>query len=282
MPRFARRPAGQRRLPGPWKHGPVPVVGLIGGIGAGKSQVASGLASRGAVVLDADAIGHALLDQRPARTAVVARFGEEVLEPSGTEGEPDRINRKALGRIVFAEPTSLRALEAILHPRMRSTFEKAIRRVSRRREARLVVLDAAVLLEAGWDDLCDAIVFVEASEKVRMARLSASRGWTAEQLAARESAQWPLRRKRERADHLVLNEGTPEDLDRQLGPLWRQLTCRPEWIPSPEEGGESPGRPGPDASAESPFSPPSRARPASRSGGARSKGSRTRGRRKKR
>lgn len=231
MPRYARRPSGQRSLPGPWKNGPVPVVGLIGGIGAGKSRVASGLASRGAAVLDADTIGHALLDQRPARTEVVKRFGQDVLSPPESEGGDPRIDRNVLGRIVFAEPTARRALESILHPKMRATFEKAIRRVARRQEAPLVVLDAAVLLEAGWDDLCDVIVFVDAPEQVRRARLSESRGWSAADLAARQSAQWPLGRKREQADVILKNNGTAEDLEAQLGPLWKKLLRRPEFQP---------------------------------------------------
>ncbi|RUL88117.1 dephospho-CoA kinase [Tautonia sociabilis] len=229
MPRYARRPSGQRRPPGPWKNGPVPVVGLIGGIGAGKSLVAAALAARGAAVLDADAIGHALLDQRPARQEVVARFGEDVLAPPAEEGEAPRIDRKALGRLVFSEETSLRALEAILHPRMRKTFEKAIARISRRREAPLVVLDAAILLEAGWDDLCDSVVFVDAPASSRRERLARSREWSAEQLAAREAAQWPLDRKRARADRVVVNDGSTDELKARVDRLWQDLTRRPPW-----------------------------------------------------
>ncbi|MEW4569943.1 dephospho-CoA kinase [Tautonia sp. JC769] len=266
MPRYARRPSGQRRLPGPWKHGPLPVVGLVGGIGAGKSRVASELAARGAAVLDADAIGHALLDQRPSRNAVVARFGEDVLDASAGEAEEPKIDRAALGGIVFAAPHALRALESILHPRMRSTFEKAIRRVGRRREAPMVVLDAAVLFEAGWDDLCDAIVFVDAPDRVRRARIAESRGWTGEQLAAREASQWPLGRKREQSDHVLNNHGTPEELAARLDALWRVLTRRPDVAADPAGRGDLRDRDEPNVESERPMArsrrlPPGPGRP---------------------
>ncbi|QDV33099.1 dephospho-CoA kinase [Tautonia plasticadhaerens] len=272
MARYARRPSGQRRPPGPWKNGPVPVVGLIGGIGSGKSLAASALAAKGATVLDADAIGHALLDQRPARDEVVARFGDDVLAPEPPEGGPRRVDREALGRIVFDEPTSLKALERILHPRMRKTFEKAINRVARRQEAPMVVLDAAILLEAGWDDLCDAVVFVEAPPAARLARLAASRGWSAEQLSKREQAQLPPARKRERADHVLPNDSTPDALEKRIESLWGRLTRRPAWQPSsddregpPPRGAPAAGdadRPGPRQRSPRPEAP--RARPRGR------------------
>jgi dephospho-CoA kinase len=197
-------------------------VGLVGGIGAGKSLLAEALQRRGAFVLDADAVGHALLQQRPASEAVVRRFGPEILaEPAGP-GQPPRIDRKALGAIVFADPSARRDLEAILHPRMRRTFERAIARTVRGGKHRAVVLDAAVLFEAGWDSLCDCVVFVDAPRDQRLARLAASRGWSDEDLKAREAAQLPLAEKQARSSTTVVNDGTPEALDEQAGRLWRE------------------------------------------------------------
>src|SRR5205823_3993938 len=132
--RYARRPPGNSRPRGPWKHGTIPVLGLIGGIGAGKSFVAAELAARGAFVVDADQVGHALLQQSPARDLIYARFGDDVLDPAGL------IDRGALGTIVFEHPSARADLEAILHPRMRKTFERAIDRAMRRGEAPAVVL----------------------------------------------------------------------------------------------------------------------------------------------
>jgi dephospho-CoA kinase len=237
MSRSPRKRSGHDRPGGHWKHGPIPVIGLIGGIGGGKSRVASLLAEQGAFVIEADAVGHALLDQRPVRDLIVARFGTEILAPpsvgaAGTELEeteteeddggatadetPPSIDRRALGAIVFRQPTALRQLEAILHPRMRRTFERAIARTIRRGQARGVVLDAAILLEAGWDKLCDWIVFVDAPRDQRLARLAAARGWTGEMLEAREASQWPLDRKRSLADVVVVNDAGPERLEAEV------------------------------------------------------------------
>jgi dephospho-CoA kinase len=211
-----------------WKNGLLPVLGLVGGIGAGKTAVAAAMAEQGARVLDADAIGHALLDQTPAREEVVARFGEGVL----VEGDPARVDRKRLGEIVFADPRALRDLEAILHPRMRRTFEKAIARAARRRTHRLIVLDAAILFEAGWDDLCDRVAFVEAPREVRLARLADARGWTAEQVEARERAQLSLEQKRARADFAIENSGDEGRLAADLAAAWGRLHVRPRSRPS--------------------------------------------------
>jgi dephospho-CoA kinase len=205
----------------------MPVVGLIGGIGSGKSVASTTLAGLGAFVLDADAIGHVLLEQSPGRDRVLERFGEAILDPFGEVGVRRAIDRKALGAIVFSSPGALRDLEFILHPLMARTFEKAISRECRKQRVPLVVLDAAILYEAGWDTLCDSVVFVDASPEVRLARLEASRGWSAEGLAAREKAQGPLEEKRRQADHLLPNDGTLDELQAEIKALWPKLLTRP-------------------------------------------------------
>ncbi len=201
------------------------MIGLIGGMGAGKSRLAALFAEWGAQVLDADAIGHALLDQTPARDEVVARFGEGVLDLS--DPEAPRIDRKRLGKIVFSEPALLKVLESILHPRMRLTFQKAIGRAARKRQARAVVLDAAILLEARWDDLCDVVLFVEAPEAARLERLQQSRGWSAEAVEARQKAQKPLDEKRGKADFVIENAGDLDALAASARPVWDRLTASP-------------------------------------------------------
>ncbi len=187
------------------------------------------MAGQGAQVLDADSVGHALIDQTPAREEVVARFGEEVLDASSPS---PTIDRKALAARVFKEHGSLKSLEAILHPRMRRTFEKAIARAGRRREASAVVLDAAVLFEAGWDDLCDVVVFVDAPPEVREARVKQSRGWSAEAMADREKAQMPIDTKRAKSDFVLENASDEAALSSSLEPLWQKLIRRPDHAPS--------------------------------------------------
>jgi dephospho-CoA kinase len=210
----------------------VPVIGLVGAIGAGKSHVAACLARKGALILDADAIGHVLLEQSPSRDRVLERFGAGILAARSDENptaDPP-IDRRALGRIVFADPQSLSDLEAILHPVMRKTFERAIAREGRRERVPAVVLDAAVLYEAEWDSLCDTIVYVDASRPTRLARLAASRGWTSEVLEARERAQWPADRKKQSADFILVNEAeSPADPESTalVDTLWPRLLLIP-------------------------------------------------------
>lgn len=221
--RHPENPRPQRPPSGPWKSGPLPVIGVIGGIGAGKSAATTCFGDLGAFVLDADAIGHTLLDQTPCRDLVLERFGEAVLGPYTSEGERRPIDRRALAAIVFASPPALRELEAILHPAMRKTFDRAITRQARLGRVPAVVLDAAILYETGWDTLCDVVVYVDAPDEVRLARLEASRGWTAETLATREKAQGPAEEKRRQADHILPNDGSPKQLASAAKELWPRL-----------------------------------------------------------
>lgn len=186
------------------------VVGLLGGIGAGKSAVAAAFARRGALVLDADALGHEALRQPAVRDAVLARWPQA----RGPEGEVDR---RALAGVVFASPDERRALEALTHPWIRRAAEARVA-AARRERAPLVVLDAAVMLEAGWDDVCDKLVFIDAPREQRLARVAA-RGWAAADLDAREAAQLPLTEKRRRANHVIDNSSNLERLAGQVDDL---------------------------------------------------------------
>jgi dephospho-CoA kinase len=228
---------------GRWKHGAIPAIGLIGEIGSGKSKVAQLLAEHGAAVIDADAVGHALLRESRIRAQIVEQFGPAVVAGPDSSGAADSppIDRRALGSIVFADPLARRTLEAIVHPAMRSRFLSDIRRAEASGTYRLVVLDAAILLEAGWDDLCDRIVFVDAPRIERSRRVVESRGWSESTLAARERAQWPHDQKRNYADWVIKNDGDldllREEIDRLLSLLQgsRSLMdastpCRPESI----------------------------------------------------
>ncbi len=208
----------------PWKHGAVPVVGLIGGIGAGKSEAARLLAARGAGVIDADAVGHELLADRVIRARIVERFGPGVLEATAVDGGDPAISRRALGAIVFADAAALRDLEGILHPAMRERFVREIERTPESGPSPCVVLDAAVLLEAGWDDLCDQVIYIDAPYEDRLRRVASTRGWTAPMLEARERSQWPGDRKRGRSDLIINNDGDLDRLAREVDRLLDRLS----------------------------------------------------------
>ena len=198
------------------------MLGVIGGIGSGKSSVARRLQSlRPIAVIDADHFGHQVLHLSDVHERILKRFGPAVFETDSSTLNPHRqISRAALGRVVFgsdvAAETARRDLEAIVHPEIRSLLEREIRELRRQANVEAIVLDAAVLLEAGWNDLCDVVVFIDTPQADRIARVQAGRGWSAEELAKREASQWPLPRKRAAADAVLDNSNNVDDAARQL------------------------------------------------------------------
>jgi dephospho-CoA kinase len=193
------------------------VIGLIGGMGSGKSRVAAELLRLGARVISGDELGHEALQQPDTINQVVQRVGTEVLDDHG------RIDRRVLGKIVFADAAQLQALEKLVFPYIQRRIREQIGQFESSLEGRWAVLDAAVMLEAGWDDACDVIVFVHAPRAVRRQRLAEQRGWTAEEVEARERAQFPLAEKISRADYVLDNSGTSEETVQQIDDLLRQL-----------------------------------------------------------
>ncbi len=189
---------------------PKPIIGLIGAIGAGKSAVAAALAKRGGVVVDADKLGHEVLELSDVKQQLAARWGADVLKADGT------VNRRRIGSIVFQDLTERHALEAIVFPAIRKRAEEAITKLQADDRARFIVLDAAVMLEAGWHDACSKILFVDAPRELRIQRLATRSGWTEAELALRESAQLPLEVKRARADVVIMNAGSLEELQNHV------------------------------------------------------------------
>ncbi len=211
----------------------VPVVGLVGPIGAGKSSLAQALAHRRRVaVIDADRVGHGVLDQPDVRRRLRHRFGPSIF---GREG---RIDRSALARRVFGAANggaSLRALEEVVHPVMEERFRQEIEQLRQSGQFDAVLLDAAVLFEAGWDRLCDAVVFVDAAEPVRRKRVEQARNWSPQDLANREACQWPAERKRRLADFVIVNDGALEDAVTKLEAVVDTLAAQPERPVNPSE-----------------------------------------------
>ncbi len=184
-----------------------PVIGVAGGIGSGKSAFARALGRLGAEVFDADASAKQMLDLPEVREALVAWWGAGVVGPDGL------VARDKVASIVFRDDRELRRLEALIHPMVRAEAERVIDR-ARHSGVRAVVLDVPLLFESGMDGMCDLVVFVDADEEVRRARVSRSRNWDAAELARREGVQWPLDQKRRLAGLVVVNNGKSEsDLD---------------------------------------------------------------------
>jgi dephospho-CoA kinase len=195
-------------------HTRVPIIGLIGGVGSGKSSVARWLEARYRVVrIDADALGHRVLEREDVRRELVSAFGAGV-ESGGT------IDRQTLAARVFGEQAesaaARRTLESIVHPVIRQACEEQIQAARRDEHVALILLDAPVLLESGWRDIADVLVFVDVPLAERMRRVATGRGWTAEELHRREASQWPLPRKRAAADVVIDNSSSLEAAGLQL------------------------------------------------------------------
>ena len=200
------------------------VIGLVGGIGAGKSTVATEFGKLGCVVVDGDAIAHELLGRADVQQQIRRRWGAEVFNADG------QVDRPALGAVVFGDPAELAALSAILHPLIRGEVARQIAEAAHRPDVPAVVLDAAVLFEAGWDDLCTHTVFVDAPLQVRQERASRQRGWDEATFAARENAQIDVDKKAKMCDDIFSNcpsdpplgRTVPQLLDRLADPSDRQ------------------------------------------------------------
>jgi dephospho-CoA kinase len=192
------------------------VVGLTGGIGSGKSSFAALLAERGAQVIDADAYGHeALRPGEPSWHSVVDQFGDEVLTPGTME-----IDRKVLADVVFSDSEKLAALNAIIHPVIFSRIADALERLSRTEE--VVVVDAALIIETGVYKSLDALIVVRSDDRIRRERL-AERGMTLSDIQARIAAQAPVEVLEQRADIVVDNDGTLEELGAEADRVWTEL-----------------------------------------------------------
>jgi dephospho-CoA kinase len=186
------------------------IVGVIGGIASGKSEVSKLLEEKGAAVFPADAVGHRLLGRPDIREKIVDLFGSSCL------GENGVIDRKQLAKVFFSGPSDqLTQLEAILHPVIRQQAMEAIEAFRKDRSKPMLILDVPLLIEAGWESLCDRIVFVETPLEIRIANAK-RRGWSEQELFAREGTQLPLDKKKESATDVVPNFGTVEDLRNNL------------------------------------------------------------------
>src|ERR1700726_4911764 len=159
-------------------------IGLTGGIGSGKSTVAKILAELGAPSFDADKVGHGIyLPGAPAYHDVITAFGNGIVAPDGT------IDRKKLGPIVFADPSQLKRLEAIVHPRMFERMGEMVAEMRAKGVTAPIVIEAAILIEAHWQPLFDEIWLVVAPREKVVARVEAERGLKPEQTEARIKAQ---------------------------------------------------------------------------------------------
>ena len=190
------------------------VIGLTGGIATGKSEVSRILRELGATVIDADRVGHeAYAPGSQVWQEVVEAFGEDILTPTG------EIDRKRLGSIVFRDPAARTTLNSIMHPRMADVIRGELLRLAQQ-GAEVAVVEAAVLLEAGWESLVDEIWVTHSPEELVAERLRRRDNLSEEEIAGRVNSQMSFEERARRADVLVRNTAGVEELREEVGILW--------------------------------------------------------------
>jgi len=198
------------------------VIGLVGGVGCGKSHLARLLCAKHAVeIVEGDIAGHQVLTERAVKHRLREAFGEGVFT---SEGE---VNRSQIGRLVFGsgpqQQAARKKLEDIVHPRISEILARQVALARSRPDVEAVILDAAILLEAGWRNICDVVVFIDAPFEIRLERVAKTRGWSREQLRLREESQLPLERKRREADHVVDNSADEQVALSQLESVYSRI-----------------------------------------------------------
>lgn len=201
--------------PPPGDHRPR-VIGLIGGVASGKSTVAKFISQRNGYVLDADRVGHDVLEQSDVLDAIEAAFGKQVTDADGS------INRQRLGTLVFAsgDDQNKKRLESIVHPVIRRRVEEQLKSLLHENRYDSIVIDAPLLIEAGWQDLCDTVWFIDTPLDQRQ-QSTEGRGWTTDEISRREKHQLSLAEKMLAADEIVENSSTLEALEGRIAALLR-------------------------------------------------------------
>ena len=197
-----------------------PIIGLTGGIGAGKTMVAGLFESLGAAVIDSDRNAHRELAMPDVVATLRSWWGERVVTEDGT------VDRSAIGDIVFCSPKQLQRLESFLYPRMAKRRAALIAEFMVDPAVLAVVLDSPKLFEAGLDRECDALVFVESDRRIRLRRVAKSRGWTEDEVARREKYQISLDKKRAKSDYTVVNNAGADALAPQIDNAFADILQR--------------------------------------------------------
>ncbi len=190
------------------------IIGLVGGVAAGKSFVAHKLASMlDGIVIDADRLARDVVEDRDVLDRLSEEFGTGILQTDG------KLNRSALAKLVFDDSQiavqNRLKLNGIVHPLVRQKALQIIEQARREHPNPILIIDAPLLLEAGWEPVCDHILYIDTTLEFRLQN-SKKRGWSADELQKRESSQISLEEKRQRSSAVILNTGAESELESEL------------------------------------------------------------------
>jgi len=194
-----------------------PIIGLAGGIGSGKSTVASILGELGAAIIASDRVNREELNSPEVLACLRRWWGQGVFGPDGA------VDRDAVRQLVTRDGAARERLERLVHPRIARRSQALMTEYQADPTVRAVVWDAPLLFEAGLADQCDYVIFVEADESIRRDRVLSSRGWTAEDLQRLEKTQAPLDVKRGKANYRVVNNSDIDDLRREVKGVFSRI-----------------------------------------------------------
>lgn len=191
------------------------IIGLTGGIACGKSTVANMLVKRGAQLVDADAIAREIvLPGSPVLAEVARQFGDDIIDENG------ELNRKKLGSIIFNDAEAKRALESIMHPKIRKIIIERMNVLEQENPQGLVVVDIPLLYESKYDAIFEEIMVVYIPRELQLQRLMQRDGIGQAAAEARLQAQLPIEEKKARADIVIDNCGTLEETEKQVSQYW--------------------------------------------------------------
>jgi len=189
--------------------GEKPVVGILGGIGSGKSTVAAEFAKLGCKVIDADKIAHELLDEPTVKEKIVSLFGPDVLDST------EKIDHEKLAEVVFADDEKLSSLNRIIHPLVLQRTEELVEQYNHQNQVKAIVLDMPLLVEVGWHKRCDKLIFVDCRQKLRLDRAK-KMGFEKKQVKIREKFQISLDNKESLADNTIENNSDLSAIAKQV------------------------------------------------------------------
>lgn len=215
--------------------GEKPVIGILGGIGSGKSTVAAEFAKLGCKVIDADEIAHELLDEPTVKEKVVGLFGRAILSAAADLDSAEKIDREKLAELVFADadpaapaPAShkqgspLARLNRIIHPLVLQRAEELIEKYNHQNQVKAIVLDMPLLVEVGWDKRCDKLIFVDCEQKLRLERAK-KMGFDKNQVKIRENFQISLDKKANVVDNTIENNSDFSALAKQVADIFSYI-----------------------------------------------------------